>query len=346
MNNAISGRAILLTGAGGSIGSALAKTIVGFDPGLLILLDHSERNLHQINFDLLALRGCALHIPVLGDICDRALLEEILERYQPDIIIHAAAFKHVPLTERNPISAIRNNALGTNVLAEVTRSHGVGKLIMVSTDKAVNPVSIMGASKRVAELALLRWSNSKSQMRALRLGNVLGSEGSVAPAFAQQIAAGGPVTVTHPGVDRYFLSISETVELILLAACLQGPGGIFVPDLREPIKFLLLAHQMIEKAGFTTGKEIPIVFTGLRPGDKMTEEFISDFESEESGGDARLHHIRAPEIPSDKFDALVRDLSESVERRDLAGALAKLSRLVPEYRPTELLLGLPGSSSA
>ena len=220
MTNAISGGKILLTGAGGSIGSALAKTIVGLDPRLLILLDHSERNLYQIDMDLRATPDHDVHLPILGDISDRALLVKIFEHHQPDIIIHTAAFKHVPLTERNPISAVRNNALGTNVLAEASQMHGVARLIMVSTDKAVNPISIMGASKRVAELALLRWTNSNSQMRALRLGNVLGSEGSVGPAFQRQIAAGGPVTVTHPNVSRYFLAIGEAVELILLAASL------------------------------------------------------------------------------------------------------------------------------
>jgi FlaA1/EpsC-like NDP-sugar epimerase len=186
MINAISGGKILLTGAGGSIGSALAKTIVGLDPRLLILLDHSERNLYQIDMDLGATPDHDVHLPILGDISDRALLVKIFEHHQPDIIIHTAAFKHVPLTERNPISAVRNNALGTNILAEASQMYGVARLIMVSTDKAVNPISVMGASKRVAELALLRWTNSNSQMRALRLGNVLGSEGSVGPAFQRQ----------------------------------------------------------------------------------------------------------------------------------------------------------------
>lgn len=346
MTNAISGGKILLTGAGGSIGSALAKTIVGLDPRLLILLDHSERNLYQIDMELRATPDHDVHLPILGDISDRALLVKIFEHHQPDIIIHTAAFKHVPLTERNPISAVRNNALGTNVLAEASQMHGVARLIMISTDKAVNPISVMGASKRVAEHALLRWTNSNSQMRALRLGNVLGSEGSVVPAFQRQIAAGGPVTVTHPNVSRYFLAIGEAVELILLAASLEGAEGVFIPELGEPVRILDLAHQMIEKAGFTPEREIPIAFTGLRSGDKMTEEFVSDRESLEPTGNAKLHRVKTPEIVPDKFDALMRDLSEKVERRELAAALALLYDIVPEYRPSESLLGLLKDFSA
>ena len=346
MTITISGGNILLTGAGGSIGSAVAKTIIEFHPRLLILLDHSERNLHQIDIDLTALRPHTVHVPVIGDICDPGVLAEIFQRHRPDIVIHAAAFKHVPLMERNPIPAIRNNALGTNILASIARMHGAARLIMVSTDKAVNPTSVMGLSKRVAELALLRWTDSKSRMRALRLGNVMGSEGSVAPLFLQQIAAGGPVTVTHRNALRYFLSISEAVELILLTSGLEGPGGVFIPDLREPIRILDLAHQMIEKAGFKPEKEIPIAFTGLRPGDKLTEEFVSDRESVEPTMNARLHRVKTPEIAPDKFDALMRDLSEKVERRDLAAALALLHDIVPEYRPSQSLRGLLKDFSA
>lgn len=340
MTDAISGKNILLTGAGGSIGSALAKAIIKLNPKLLILVDHSERSLYQVDAGLKSILDCGLHLPVLGDVCERTLLVEIFERYRPDTIIHAAAFKHVPLTERNPISAVRNNALGTNILAETARTHGVQELMMVSTDKAVNPASLMGASKRIAELALLRWTHSRSRMRSLRLGNVQGSEGSVVPAFERQIASGGPVIVTHPEVDRYFVSISEAVELILLTAGPPGPGGVFIPDLGKPIKILDLAHQLIRKAGLTPGKEISVVFSGLRSGDKMTEEFVSGHESVEPDEGARLHRVTTPEIPPDRFDALLRNLSESVERRDLPATLGLVRLLVPEYQPSESLLQL------
>ena len=263
---------------------------------------------------------------------------ETFNRFQPEVLIHAAAFKHVPLTEANPLQAVRNNGLGTNVLAESARSSSVSRLVMVSTDKAVNPKSIMGASKRIAELALLRWNDPECQMRALRLGNVLGSEGSVLPAFEKQIREGGPVTVTHPDVERYFLEMKEAVDLILLTAVLDGPAGVFIPELREPIKIVDLARRLIQKAGFTSGEEISIVFTGLRPGDKMTEEFVSDRELAASANHPRLHHVKSPLIPVMDFDLLMQNVSVSVERRDLAATLALVVDLVPEYQASELLI--------
>jgi FlaA1/EpsC-like NDP-sugar epimerase len=256
------------------------------------------------------------------------------------VVIHAAAFKHVPLMEKNPIPAVQNNSLGTNLLVQTARAHGVSTFVMVSTDKAVNPQSVMGASKRLAELALLRWSNARSPMRAVRLGNVFGSRGSVVPAFLQQIAAGGPVTVTHPDVNRYFLSMSEAVELLISAASPVGPGGIYVSDLREPVRILDLAHQLIEKAGFESDREIPIVMTGLRPGDKMSEEFFSDLETVAAPSGEKLRLIKTPEPAPEMFDALMAELQEAVDRRDLMSVLHGLCRLVPEYQPSETVLAL------
>jgi FlaA1/EpsC-like NDP-sugar epimerase len=340
MNNPFTARNVLLTGAGGSIGSALAKSIIGQEPRSLVLLDHSEQNLHQIDFDLGVLPGAAVRSPILGDVCDPTLLSEIFEEYEPEVVIHAAAFKHVPLMERNPIPAVQNNSLGTNLLAQTARAHGVATFVMVSTDKAVNPRSVMGASKRLAELALLRWSSPRTPMRAVRLGNVFGSRGSVVPAFLQQIAAGGPVTVTHPDVNRYFLSMSEAVELLISAASLTGPGGIYMSDLGEPVRILDLAHQVIEEAGLEPESEIPIVMTGLRPGDKMSEEFLSDFETVAALSDEKLRLIKSSEPAHEKFDALMAELQEAADRRDLTGVLDRLCRLVPEYHPSETVLTL------
>lgn len=340
MNNPFTDRTVLLTGAGGSIGSALAKAIVGHRPRLLILLDNSECNLHQLDLDLSALPDGAVHAPILGDICDAALLSEIFDEYAPDAIIHAAAFKHVPLMEFNPIAAVQNNALSTNSLAQTAAMHGVSTFVMVSTDKAVNPHSVMGASKRLAELALLRWSSARSPMRAVRLGNVFASHGSVVPKFLQQIAAGGPVTVTHPDVSRYFLSMAEAVELLVLAAGLDGPEGIFVPDLREPVRILDLAHQLIENVGATGKNEISIVITELRPGDKMSEEFLSDRETVSEPAGERLRLVTTPQPPHDMFDAVMSELQEAVDRRDVTDLLDRLHRLVPEYRPSETILAL------
>jgi FlaA1/EpsC-like NDP-sugar epimerase len=278
-----------------------------------------------------------LYVPVLGDICDTSLLSEIFQRYCPEVVYHAAAFKQVPLMENNPLAVVQNNALGTNTLARISRKEGATILVMVSTDKAVNPISIMGASKRVAELALLRWNNSGTQMSSVRLGNVLGSQGSVVPRFLQQISRGGPVTVTHPDVSRYFLTIDEAVELILLASGLEEGGGIFVPQLGSPAKILDLALQLIRDARSKCGKDIPVVFTGLRPGDKLSEEFLSRNESAEPTTDGRLFRVRTQDTLNGRFDVYLEELSRSVDQRNLASMLETLCTIVPDYRPSELL---------
>jgi FlaA1/EpsC-like NDP-sugar epimerase len=331
-------RRVLLTGAGGSIGSALAKTILRHRPRSLILFDHAEGNLHQITFDLSVLPGCDVLSPIVGDICDGALLTKLFQERKPETIIHTAAFKHVPLMESNPIAAVQNNALGTYLLAQTARMHDVTTFVMVSTDKAVNPHSVMGASKRLAELALLRWSSPRSPMRAVRLGNVLGSQGSVVPIFLQQISEGGPVTVTHHSVNRYFLSLSDALELVLLTTSLDGEGGIFIPNPGEPVRILDLAKRLIKEAGFEPEIEIPIVMTGLRPGDKMTEEFVSDLEWVDSADDARLRLIKTLQPSPEELDSSIAALKESVARYDMAEILKQLCWLVPEYRPSETIL--------
>lgn len=338
MDNPFAERCVLLTGAGGSIGSALAKAIIRQDPRSLVLLDHSESHLHQLDFDLSSLPGGQVRSPVLGDVRDGALLTELFEERKLEVVIHAAAFKQVPLMESNPIAAVRNNAIGTNLLAQIAQRYEVATFVMVSTDKAVNPRSVMGASKRVAELALLRWSSPRSPMSAVRLGNVYGSQGSVVPAFLQQISTAGPVTVTHPGVNRYFLSMEEAVELVLLAARLAGGGGIFISDLGEPVRILDLARQLIQEAGYQPGHEIPIVMTGLRPGDKMAEQFVSDSESLDPADHGRLRLLKTPQPSHQEFDTAMAALQESAARRDVAGVLELLCRLVPEYRPSEVVL--------
>jgi len=336
-NRTASGRTVLLTGAGGSIGSALAKAIIPLKPRRLILVDSSERNLNEIDLELAATVDRSLYASVLGDICDARLLCEIFRRYRPEVVYHAAAFKHVPLMESNPLAVVRNNALGTHNLAKTCRAEGVAVLVMVSTDKAVDPISVMGASKRIAELALLRWNNSKTYMSAVRLGNVLASQGSVLPRFVHQISRGGPVTVTHPDVTRYFLTIDEAVELILLVAGLEEGGGIFVPQLGAPVKILDLALQLISDARSKLAKDIPVSFTGLRPGDKISEEFLSRSESAEPTTDRRLFRVRTENIPASRFDILMEELSRSIDQRILPSVMEKLCAIVPEYRPTKLL---------
>jgi len=248
-----------------------------------------------------------------------------------------AAFKHVPLMEDNPFAAVRNNALGTASLAKIAQAEGVTNFVMVSTDKAVNPISIMGASKRVAELALLSLNNPKNRMSAVRLANVLGSHGSVVPRFLSQISQGGPVTVTHQDVSRYFLAMGEAVELILLASGLEESGGIFVPQASAPVKILDIAVELITHAESKSREQIPVTFTGLRAGDKMSEEFISQDESTEPTVDPRLLRVKSREVPADRFDVQTEELSRWVDERNLSAMIETLCQIVPDYRPTDLL---------
>jgi FlaA1/EpsC-like NDP-sugar epimerase len=330
-------KTILVTGAGGCIGSALAKTIIAANPGLLVLLDHSEENLYRIQTELESLASAAPHLAILGDIADRDLLAELFENHQPDIIYHAAAYKHVPLMETNPLAVVRNNVFGTQALAQIAVQFKTPRFIMISTDKAVHPQSVMGVSKRIAELLLLRLSGGKTRTSAVRFGNVFGSNGSVVPRFAQQIARGGPVTVTHPDARRYFITLSEAVEIILAAASL-GESGLFIPQLGEPVKILDLAKRMIGAEGTTPVRPIEIAFTGLRPGEKLTEQLLSKDESIEPTSDPILFRVKGPRIADEQLDSALQKLSESVKNRNLAETLETVSGLVPEYTPSEALL--------
>ena len=329
---------ILLTGAGGSIGSSLAKQLVP-DTRNLVLLDHSEQNLYEIQTEL-STSNAQQHIPILGDVNDASLLAEIFEKYRPTQIFHAAAFKHVPLMEENPIAAIRNNILGTWTLATTAARYRARQLTMISTDKAANPRSIMGAAKRVAEQILTRLDTPATRMCAIRLGNVLGSTGSVAPFFQRQIANGGPVTVTHPEARRYFLSLEDATNLILSAAGLEDSATLFVPDLAEPIKILDLAKKLISEAqpsATPDGKKIEIVFAGLRPGDKLYEDLLSSSESAEPTTHPKLRRIVGPIPTAKSLDAAITLISERVQSRDLPALLESVRSLVPDYEPSALI---------
>jgi FlaA1/EpsC-like NDP-sugar epimerase len=331
-----SNKVLFITGAGGCIGSALAKRLVSSGAKCVLLLDHSEQNLYEIHTQL-SDAGSAVHVPILGDIADKALLDELLEKYRPGAIFHAAAFKHVPLMETNPVAVVRNNILGTWALASAALQHGVDQLLMISTDKAVNPRSVMGAAKRVAELALLQLSNSETRMSALRLGNVRGSNGSVVPLFQQQIQRGGPVTVTHPNSRRYFLSLAETIDLILAAATLNQDAAILIPELGAPVKILELANDMIREFG-SPATNVEIVFTGLRPGDKLIEDLVSATEWLEATSDPKLKKVNGPQPAAKRLDSAIQAISEGVRTRNLAVLMDALCEVVPEYEPSETLL--------
>jgi FlaA1/EpsC-like NDP-sugar epimerase len=329
---------ILLTGAGGSIGSSLAKQLVSAARNL-VLLDHSEQNLYEIHSEL-STSNAQHHIPILGDVNDASLLAEVFEKYRPTEIFHAAAFKHVPLMEENPIAAIRNNILGTWTLATTAAKYRARQLTMISTDKAANPRSIMGAAKRVAEQILTRLDTPATRMRSIRLGNVLGSTGSVVPLFQRQIANGGPVTVTHSEARRYFLSLDDATNLILDAAALEDAATLLVPDLAEPIKILDLAQKMISEAhasAASDAKQIEIAFTGLRPGDKLSEDLLSSSESAGPTTHPKLRRITGPTPAAKSIDAAITLISEKVQSRDLPALLESIHSLVPDYEPSDLI---------
>jgi FlaA1/EpsC-like NDP-sugar epimerase len=340
---AYAGKCILITGAGGYIGSGLTLALAAAAPRLLVLLDNSEHHLHEIDL-LLRERGDIPHAVLLGDICDAPLVEEILRRFQPELLLHAAACKHVPLMERNPLAAISTNTLGTWTLLQAAEHCAVQRFLLISTDKAVNPASVMGASKRVAEMALQRFSGKRLAAQSIRLGNVLGSSGSVGPLFSRQIASGGPVTVTHAAAERYFLSLDETVEMILAVAVLDA--GIFIPKLTSATNIRDLAERMIREAPKRNGANISIAFTGLRPGDKMTEEFLNAEEISESTPDPRLSRVRGSHVPDEQFDALIWQLGVAVAQRNLGEALAVLQKFVPEYQPSTVLRELLNATRA
>jgi FlaA1/EpsC-like NDP-sugar epimerase len=323
---AIGGKTVLVTGAGGWIGSALAASIAGFSPNHLLLLEANERSLYELDA---AMQSCATRCrPILGSVTDASLLAEIFASHRPQIVFHTAAFKHVPLMERNPFAAIENNVIGTRRLIEATVAHRAEQFVLLSTDKAVDPVSMMGASKRIAELLLLAEMCGPTRMKALRLGNVLGSGGSVLPLFEQQLQAGGPLTVTHPGVRRYFLTTSDAVVLLLHVACDRSFEGVIVPELGKPHTIESLARYLI------ADRPTPIVFTELRPGDKMCEVLISENESFADDRQDLLRAVNSPSISVAELDGILAELEQSRRDRSLSRLLEAVSRAVPEYEPS------------
>jgi len=281
ISNKLTDKVILVSGAGGSIGSEICRQVTNFKPKKLILVGHGENSIYTIHMELQQRSFGTDMIPIIADIQDRARIFEVIEQYKPDVIYHAAAHKHVPLMEDNPREAVKNNIFGTKNIAEAAHEFDVKNFVMISTDKAVNPPNVMGATKRIAEMVVQNLAkNSQTKFAAVRFGNVLGSRGSVIPLFKKQIAAGGPVTVTHPDMTRYFMTIPEASRLVLQAGTLAGNGEIFVLDMGKPVKIVDLAKNLIQLSGFTE-EEIKIEFTGLRPGEKMYEELLNKEEIQE-----------------------------------------------------------------
>jgi FlaA1/EpsC-like NDP-sugar epimerase len=324
---------VLVSGAGGSIGSELCRQVCRFAPRTLILLEQAENPLFHIHRELLAAHPDLRLVPCIADVCDRPRVEAVFAEHRPDVVFHAAAHKHVPMMEWNPGEAIKNNVVGTRTLADVADRSGTGAFVMISTDKAVNPTSIMGASKRVAELYTQALSRrSKTRFVTVRFGNVLGSAGSVIPIFKEQIARGGPVTVTHPEMKRYFMTIPEACQLVLQAGTMGQGGEIFILDMGEPVKIVDLARDLIRLSGFEPD-DIDIEFTGMRPGEKLFEELSVGDENAQ-----KTHHpkifvgkTQAPALAD--LEPPLADLVASANGADLAGIRARLAALVPEFHP-------------
>ncbi len=308
------------------------QAIAAGGPSRMVLLDSAEHNLFQIQQQLESAFGHLPSEPVLGSVDDINLLDHIFARFQPEIVYHAAAFKHVPMLERNPIAAIRNNAIGTYTLAQAALRHGTPKLILISTDKAVNPHSVMGVSKRLAELSVVALSNAATCMNAIRLVNVIGSPGSVVPIFLKQIAERRPVTITHPEATRWFMSLNEAVALILAGGTAELEGRIFIPEPGEPTRIADLAALLTGEAA-----DIPIVFTGCRPGDKLAEELVSKTETKEGTIPGPLDVIRTCRLQPAEVEEIMRQLGDCVASHDVPGLIRSLCSIVPEYVSSSVL---------
>jgi FlaA1/EpsC-like NDP-sugar epimerase len=333
IGNYATGEPVLITGAGGSIGSELCRQIARFDPSPLILLDCAENNLFQVEMEFSRDYPQLEYIPILGNILDSSLLDNIFRTYHPRVIFHAGAYKHVPMMELNPWEAVYNNIQGTQSLLEAARHHGVERFVFVSTDKAVRPVNVMGASKRVGELLTQSFSkDDHSRFMSVRFGNVIGSSGSVIPLFQEQIKKGGPVTVTHPEVTRFFMTIPEAAQLILQAGAMGEGGEIFILDMGTPIKIIDLANDLIRLSGFEPGRDIEIKFSGLRPGEKLYEELITEGEGIVKTPHEKILVLRGNSIQQDDLLSKISELCQQAEKQDALKIKEKLKEIVPEYQ--------------
>ena len=334
MQAGLSGKTIMVTGGGGSIGAELCRQVAKFAPAALIIYERNEFNLYRVQQELEQRFPQVRATAVLGDVCDQAAIEGIVEERRPGVIFHAAAYKQVPLLQAYPAEAVRNNVIGTKVVADAASRFDCGKFVFISTDKAVNPANVLGATKRAGEL-YCEGMNAVSATRfvTVRFGNVLGSDGSVVPLFREQIQAGGPVTVTHPDIVRYFMTIREACQLILQASVMEGSGGIFVLDMGEPVKIMYLAEQMILLSGKEPGKDIEIRRIGLRPGEKLSEELFYDNEQKETTENAKILKAKHAPTDRDEIQQAVARLEHSLAGSSDAEIKSLLTEIAPHSQP-------------
>jgi FlaA1/EpsC-like NDP-sugar epimerase len=330
----LAGKRVLVTGAGGSIGSEICRQVARYSPRKIVLLDSAETPLFHIERELAARHPELMLVPLIADVRDRERVESLFDEFMPEVVFHAAAYKHVPMMEYNPIEAVSNNIGGSKNLADLANRVGVHNFVMISTDKAVNPTNVMGASKRAAECYIQSISrHSMTKFTTVRFGNVLGSNGSVIPMFKEQIRNGGPLTVTDPEVERYFMTIPEASQLVLQAGCLGQGGDIFLLDMGEPLQILELAEELIRLSGLEPYEDIDITFTGLRPGEKLYEELLIDGENILATTHEKIKVLAATPLDPVFCETGIADLLAAARNNDVVGVIDGLRYLVPEYTP-------------
>jgi FlaA1/EpsC-like NDP-sugar epimerase len=327
----IAGRRVLVTGAGGSIGSELCRQIRSFEPASLYLLDHDESNLHRLQLEITGSGLLDADEIIIADIRDRRRISQVFAAIRPELIFHAAAHKHLPLLERHPCEAVKSNVLGTENVVDAAVRHGASHFVLISTDKAADPASVLGASKRLAELVVRRAAGGPVILASVRFGNVLGSRGSFLSVLADQIAHDKPVTVTHPGVSRFFMTVEEAVGLVLETAAMAEYAETFVLDMGEPVEIVTLVRNYAEQLKLAN---VEIRFTGLRPGEKLAEKVFSDAEQRVPSAHPKIWAARCPEPPDD-FPALLASLYAAADDGDAVQTKQLLRRLVPEYQPAD-----------
>ncbi|MFL6437859.1 MAG: polysaccharide biosynthesis protein [Terriglobales bacterium] len=334
----IENKTLLVTGAAGSIGSEIVRQAAKHDPKELVLFERSENDLFRLCNELSERFPKLNYVPIIGDILDVGTLRETFALHRPDSVFHAAAYKHVPMMENNCFQAVVNNIFGTYNAALIARQFQVEDFVMLSSDKAVRPANIMGVTKRIAELILLGLQHEHTRFVAVRFGNVLGSNGSVLPIFQQQLQKGGPITVTHPDAKRYFMTIPEAVQLVLQASTMGKGGEIFILDMGDPIGIYDLARNCIRLSGLQPEQDVNIVFTGLRPGEKLVEELVSKGEGITQTWHEKIRVLSSSEVSFDQVRTWLDELSALVEAKNVHGLVTKLSAIVPEYSPSQEIL--------
>ncbi|MFM7194695.1 MAG: polysaccharide biosynthesis protein, partial [Bacteroidota bacterium] len=340
LTESIRGKRVCVTGAAGSIGSELCRQIITYEPQVMVLIDQSESALYELELELEPMREGVLVVHLVADITNRERMAAILEEFRPDMLYHAAAYKHVPMMEKNPTEAVETNILGTRILADLAVKFRVGKFVMISTDKAINPTSVMGCTKRIAEIYVQaldrhqREVNGDTEFITTRFGNVLGSNGSVVPIFERQIRSGGPVTVTHPEVTRYFMSIPEACRLVLEAAVMGEGGEIYIFDMGKPVKIVDLATKMIKLSGFEPGRDIEIQFTGLRDGEKLYEELLHHTENSIATHHHKILKARVQEYQWRDISLMIGLFEELISDRNELKMVALMKEIVPEFKST------------